>query len=125
MTEELREKASLTEKIYCGDCLFWALKRDKEGIVTGEHICPKWGDQYRAEFQEACAFCITKEAQLDKVLSTITEEIEKLENPYTPYDYHRPYSYMDEDEEDRIETAKWGAYREAKQDILNKLQEVK
>lgn len=35
---------------YCGDCLYWRLCRDKEGIVTGEHICVKW-DTFHSEWQ--------------------------------------------------------------------------
>ncbi len=42
-------------KNYCGDCFWHRLERDKNGSVTGSHVCLKW-KSYRTEWQGCDAF---------------------------------------------------------------------
>jgi len=52
-------------KVYCGDCVNLQLKRDKYGVVTGEHVCISWNNQLRSEWQSLdCSFFFDKQLAL-------------------------------------------------------------
>lgn len=54
------------EELRCADCCRWGLKRNKQGRITGEHICDEL-NQLRSDWQPVghCSYFINRKSAPD------------------------------------------------------------